>query len=659
MSRPIETLLVANRGEIAVRIFRTARSLGIKTVAIASEPDSDAPHAKAADRCLVIGPGPAAQSYLDQDKVLAAAKSAGADAIHPGYGFLSENAAFAHRVVEEGFLFVGPPADAIAAMGDKATSKQLMPEAGVPCIPGYEGESQDEAIFAQEAQRIGYPVMVKASAGGGGKGMRIVQHPDDLSEAVARARSEAETSFGNGRLLIEKAMTEARHVEVQVFADQSGHTVHLGERDCSLQRRHQKVIEEAPSPAVSADLRERMGRAAIEAAKAVNYVGAGTVEFLLAADGAFYFLEMNTRLQVEHPVTEEITGLDLVALQIRVAQGLPLGFEQSDLRLSGHAIEARLYAEAPEDGFLPQAGHVKLWKAPHTARADAGIETGGMVSPHYDPMLAKIIAYGSTRDEARRRLITALEESALLGVRTNRSFLLDLLKGEAFSKGDALTTTIDNSDPPVASQPDNETVCLGAVLLHLDRRDEALNSARAIASPLLGWQGGANLPSPYGLVVAGDIVRTTVTAQGSGFAVVVGDQSHHVEISERTPRSVRATINAAPITASYLCDGTDVLLSTANGTFTLTDDYQRQARAEDAEGSGRISAPMHGIMTEVVVEVGQIVAKDEKLAILEAMKMQHELTAPVAGTVTEITATAGTQIGAGDTLIVIEPKEET
>ncbi|MEO0700228.1 MAG: biotin carboxylase N-terminal domain-containing protein, partial [Pseudomonadota bacterium] len=371
----METLLVANRGEIAVRIFRTAKSLGIKTVAIASEPDSDAPHAKAADRCLVIGPGPAAQSYLDQDKVLAAAKSAGVDAIHPGYGFLSENAAFAHRVVEEGFLFVGPPADAIAAMGDKATSKRLMLEAGVPCIPGYEGESQDEAIFAQEAQRIGYPVMVKASAGGGGKGMRIVQHPDDLSEAVARARSEAETSFGNGRLLIEKAMTEARHVEVQVFADQSGHTVHLGERDCSLQRRHQKVIEEAPSPAVSADLRERMGRAAIEAAKAVNYVGAGTVEFLLAADGAFYFLEMNTRLQVEHPVTEEITGLDLVALQIRVAQGLPLGFEQSDLRLSGHAIEARLYAEAPEDGFLPQAGHVKLWKAPHTARADAGIET--------------------------------------------------------------------------------------------------------------------------------------------------------------------------------------------------------------------------------------------------------------------------------------------
>ncbi|MEM0929172.1 MAG: biotin carboxylase N-terminal domain-containing protein [Pseudomonadota bacterium] len=656
--RPIRTLLVANRGEIAVRIFRTAKALGISTVAIASEADKDAPHAKAADRCIIIGPAPAAQSYLDHEKVLAAAKTAGADAIHPGYGFLSENASFAQAVADAGLIFVGPPPDAIAAMGDKATSKRLMIEAGVPCIPGYEGEAQDADLFASEAERIGYPVMVKASAGGGGKGMRIVSSPGDLSEAVARARSEAEASFGDGRLLIEKAVTEARHVEVQVFADTHGNTLHLGERDCSLQRRHQKVIEEAPSPAVDAGLRERMGRAAADAAKAVGYVGAGTVEFLLASDGAFYFLEMNTRLQVEHPVTEEVTGLDLVALQLRVAEGLPLGFGQDAVTLTGHAIEARLYAEAPEDQFLPQAGPVKLWRPSEVARTDAGVVTGGEVTPHYDPMLAKIIVHGTTREEARRRLLAALQDTALLGVRTNRVFLMDLLRGEAFTTGEALTTTIDDAEPPTERHPGQHGLALAAVLAHEQRRDQALAAAGPVPSPLLGWQGSADLPSPYGFRRGDEITRVIVRLRKDFYEVTVGDEALSVAILGRTPTTAHALVGDEPITASYLCDGPEIHISTADNAFSLTDIYQLSAGAADAAGSGAVTAPMHGAVTEIAVEEGQKVAKGDKLAVLEAMKMQHELTAPVAGTVTQITGAAGTQIGAGDVLIVIEPEEE-
>ncbi len=658
MSRPIRTLLVANRGEIAVRVFRTAKALGISTVAIASEADKDAPHAKAADRCIVIGPAPAAQSYLDQAKVLAAAREAGADAIHPGYGFLSENASFAQAVDEAGLIFVGPRPDAIAAMGDKATSKRLMIDAGVPCIPGYEGEEQDDAVLTAEAERIGFPIMVKASAGGGGKGMRIVTSPDDLADAIIRARSEAEASIGNGRLLIEKAVTEARHVEVQVFADAHGNTVHLGERDCSLQRRHQKVIEEAPSPAVGPELRQRMGQAAVDAGKAVNYIGAGTVEFLLANDGSFYFLEMNTRLQVEHPVTEEVTGLDLVALQLRVAEGQPLGFEQSDVNLCGHAIEARLYAEAPEDEFLPQAGPVKLWRAPASVRTDGGIESGGEISPHYDPMVAKIIARGDSREEARRKLVVALEDTTLLGVRTNRTFLRELLEDEPFVTGQALTTTIDSSDPPQAAHPDHQTFALAAVLMHRVRRDQALAAAGPVPSTLLGWQGGAELPSPYGFSQGDATVRVTVLSAGGAHHVTVGEQTFAIQVNAMDARSASISIDGKLIPVSYLCDDATIELSTKQYAFSFTDVYQLSASAADQAGSGAVTAPMHGAVTDIAVNEGDTVKKGDKLIVLEAMKMQHELTAPVVGTVTKIAGTVGQQVGAGDVLIVIEPEEE-
>ncbi|HEY7800611.1 MAG TPA: acetyl-CoA carboxylase biotin carboxylase subunit, partial [Hyphomonadaceae bacterium] len=422
MKGDVSTLLVANRGEIALRIMRTARRMGLRTVAVYSDADANAPHVKFADDAVRIGPGPVGESYLSIENIIAAAKSSGATAIHPGYGFLSENAKFAKAVEKAGLTFVGPPPAAIDAMGDKARAKRKMIESGVPCVPGYEGEDQSAKAFANAAAKVGYPVMIKAAAGGGGRGMRIVEKAGDLETALKTARSEAQNAFGNGDLILEKAIVRPRHVEIQVFADSHGAVIHLGERDCSVQRRHQKVIEEAPCPVMTPDLRERMGAAAVEAARAVDYVGAGTVEFLLDESDAFYFLEMNTRLQVEHPVTEMVTGIDLVALQLRVARGEALGIAQHDVTLNGHAIEVRLYAEDPEAGFLPSSGHVHLFHAPtdEGVRVDAGVETAGDVSAFYDPMLAKIVAHGATRDEARRRLISALSSTAVFGPRTNR-----------------------------------------------------------------------------------------------------------------------------------------------------------------------------------------------------------------------------------------------
>ena len=403
-------ILIANRGEIACRVMRTARDLGYRTVAVYSDADADALHVREADEAVRIGPPPVSESYLDARAIIEAAKRVGADAVHPGYGFLSENDGFASACQDAGLVFIGPTPDAIRAMGNKAAAKRLMIEAGVPCVPGYQGADQSDATLAAEAQRIGCPIMVKAAAGGGGRGMRLVTRLEDFADAVSTARSEAQNAFGSGELILEKAVVDARHVEVQVFGDAHGHVIHLGERDCSAQRRHQKVIEEAPSPAVSPALREKMGAAAVAAAKAISYRGAGTVEFLLGADGEFYFLEMNTRLQVEHPVTEEITGLDLVEWQLRVAAGEPLPLKQEDVRLDGHAIEVRLYAESPEKNFLPQSGTVFEWRPAEGkgVRVDHGIRSGQEISPFYDPMIAKVIAHGRTREEARRRLVRAL-----------------------------------------------------------------------------------------------------------------------------------------------------------------------------------------------------------------------------------------------------------
>ena len=438
------SILIANRGEIACRVIRTAKKLGYRTVAVYSDADAGAPHVQLADDAVRIGPGPVGESYLVPELILQAAVSSGAESIHPGYGFLSENAAFAEAVESAGLVFIGPTREAIDVMGNKAESKRRMIEAGVPCVPGYEGHDQSDKILLAEGLKIDLPLMVKAAAGGGGRGMRLVHDQADLANAIKLARAEAEGAFGSGELILEKAIIKPRHVEIQVFADTMGNTVHLGERDCSVQRRHQKVVEEAPCPVMTPELREKMGQSAIDAAKSVNYRGAGTVEFLLDDSGFFYFLEMNTRLQVEHPVTELITGLDLVALQISVAQGEPLGLSQTDINLEGHAIEVRLYTEDPSQDFLPASGPVDLW-APASGvgvRIDDGISSGQAISPFYDPMVAKVIGYGPTRETARLRLIGALKETVLFGTPNNKDFLIQCLEKQSFIDGAATTAFI-------------------------------------------------------------------------------------------------------------------------------------------------------------------------------------------------------------------------
>ena len=438
------SILIANRGEIACRVIRTAKELGYRTIAVYSEADAGAPHVQLADASVCIGPGPVGESYLLAENILAAAASSGAEAIHPGYGFLSENADFAEAVESAGLVFIGPSREAIEVMGNKAESKRRMIEAGVPCVPGYEGLDQSDKTLLAEGKKIDLPLMVKAAAGGGGRGMRLVQDYKALSKAIKLARAEAESAFGSGELILEKAIIQPRHVEIQVFADTLGNTIHLGERDCSVQRRHQKVVEEAPCPIMTPELREQMGQSAIDAAKSVNYRGAGTVEFLLDASGAFYFLEMNTRLQVEHPVTELVTGLDLVELQINVAQGRPLGLTQDDIVLQGAAMEVRLYTEDPSQDFLPASGPVDLWQ-PATGvgvRIDDGICTGQAISPFYDPMVAKIIGYGDDRETARTRLIAALKETVLFGTANNKDFLIQCLEKQRFIEGAATTAFI-------------------------------------------------------------------------------------------------------------------------------------------------------------------------------------------------------------------------
>ena len=484
----IRSVLIANRGEIACRIARTAAAMGIRTVAVYSDADAGAPHVRACDAAVRIGPPPVAESYLNIAAIIDAGKQAGADAVHPGYGFLSENASFAEACVAAGLTFVGPPASAIAAMGNKAAAKARMEAAGVPVVPGWRGADQSDGTLLEAARRIGLPVMVKAAAGGGGRGMRLVTDDAALEAAIKGARNEAASAFGSGELLLEKAVTDARHVEVQIFADTHGTVIHLGERDCSVQRRHQKVIEEAPSPAVPAELRARMGAAAVAAAKAVNYVGAGTVEFLLGGDGAFYFLEMNTRLQVEHPVTEAVTGLDLVEWQFRIADGEPLPLRQEQVALRSHAIEVRLYAEDPARNFLPQSGSVVAWRKPPGVRTDAGIESGQAISPWYDPLLAKIIAHGATREEARAKLIAALERTVLLGLPTNRRFLIDLLSHSDFAAGKATTGFIGQHFARIVPrEPTEADFARAAALLFADRDWGELNgfcSTGALSWPM-------------------------------------------------------------------------------------------------------------------------------------------------------------------------------
>ena len=648
-------ILIANRGEIACRVIRTAKALGYRTVAVFSEADRHAPHVTLADEAVLIGPAPVGQSYLVAEKIIAAAQRTGADAVHPGYGFLSENSRFALLCKEAGITFIGPPVDAIELMGSKRLSKIAMIEADVPCIPGYEGADQNEEVLIREARRIGFPVMIKASAGGGGRGMRLVFEDSELLEQIRTARSEATNAFGSGELIIEKALIEPRHIEIQVFADQHGNAVYLGERDCSIQRRHQKVVEEAPSPFVDEDLRQRMGRAAVQAALSCRYVGAGTVEFLVDRQKNFYFLEMNTRLQVEHPVTEMVTGFDLVEWQIKVAAGALLPATQDAIRIKGHAIEVRLYAEDPATQFMPQTGQVHKWQPASGpgVRIDDGIRSGQLISPHYDPMIAKVIAWGEDREEARRRLVKAVQDCQLFGVVNNQHFLANILRHPEFSAGNATTAFIGqhfSDDPSMrAAEPDLLVAALTTLIFyHQQHSPEAAH---------FNWWSANKSGWPYELQCGATSLKMSLVSLGNqvfqisraglkpGPAPSGQDAAElQVTVVRFTTDALRFELNGVQRTVSFLLRGSALYLHLDGVTWHLEDKTHHAAEAAAGAGSGIIKASMDGAIVSVLVEPGATVKKGQTLIILEAMKMEHPLKADRDGLVEKIQVKPGDQV---------------
>jgi len=649
-ARPFAKLLVANRGEIAVRVIRTAQALGYETVAVYSDADRDAPHVQLADEALRLGPAPVADSYLHVERVLEALARSGADAVHPGYGFLSENAAFAHAVIDAGAVWVGPPPHAIEAMGDKARAKARMRDAGVPCVPGFDGDAPDDEALIAAAGEVGYPLLVKASAGGGGRGMRRVDSPQGLPDALRSARAESANAFGDDTLLLERLVEGARHVEVQVMADAHGTTLHLGERDCSVQRRHQKVVEEAPSPAVDPALRSAMGQAACAAAAAVGYVGAGTVEFLLGADGAFYFLEMNTRLQVEHPVTEEVYDVDLVALQLSVASGEPLPFAQADLAPRGHAIEVRLYAENPAAGYLPQPGPVHLWQPPRRIRVDAGLPTRGQIHAAYDPMVAKLIARGPSREVARRRLLRALDDTVFFGVPTNRGLLRRVLQHATFVAGEATTGFLDGH-PELAAEPEADAahVLVGAALWL------AAHGHPATPAVPLGFRPAHGIAQALELVIDGEARLLAVSRGEGGVHLTCAEHSATVDVRGGLPR-LRVALDGHERSAHAHALGDELLFTWCGRTHRVAP-ARHGTDAAEAAGDGAVCMPMSGQVLALDVAPGDRVTRGQVVATVEAMKLETPLKASVDGTVVSVHATAGQALPTGAVVVAIEPSD--
>jgi geranyl-CoA carboxylase alpha subunit len=654
----LRNVLIANRGEIALRVLRTARALGYRTTAIYSAADAGAPHVVHADAAVPVGPAAVGESYLNIARVIEAAQQSGADAVHPGYGFLSENAAFASACRDAGLVFIGPSPETIELMGDKRRARIAMQQAGVACVPGYDGDDQSDATLEREAARIGFPLMVKAARGGGGRGMRRVQATGELAEAIARARSEASKAFGDDRLVLERALDGARHVEVQIVADGFGHVIHLGERDCSVQRRFQKVIEEAPSPAVDPALRERLGALAVLAAKSSGYVGVGTVELLLDARGEFYFLEMNTRIQVEHPVTELVTGLDIVALQLRIAEGEPLPLGQVEVQLHGHAIEARLYAEDAARGFVPSAGRIAHLSLPAAEgiRIDHALAVGLQVSSHYDPMLAKVIAHGRDREEARRRLLRALEDLRLFGVTTNQGFLCALLEHPEFAAARATTDFLERNFAAVSVEPPGRDAWIAAAASY------ALFAMR-------GAEGGGELASfsncaglQWPLALACDDARVELrlqpTRQRNELLVHLGDErvllgdlagdAHHTTF---VVEGVRRRIDHA-------WDGAQLWLHTSSGisgTRVFRDLTYAPPAATAAQGSGRALAPMDGSVVDLPARIGEAVTRGQTLAVVEAMKLELRVSADIDGIVHAVHVQRGQQVKARQVLVELAP----
>jgi 3-methylcrotonyl-CoA carboxylase alpha subunit len=662
-------ILIANRGEIACRVMRTARRLGIRTVAVHSTADAGAQHVLQADEARLIGPPPPRESYLKGEAIIAAALASGAEAIHPGYGFLSENAAFAEAVTAAGLVFIGPPAAAIRAMGSKSEAKTLMQQAGVPLVPGYHGADQDEALLAREAGRIGYPVLIKASAGGGGKGMRVVERAADFAAQLAGARREAKGAFGDDRVLVEKYLTRPRHIEVQVFGDGHGNCLYLFERDCSLQRRHQKVIEEAPAPGLSPERRRSMGEAAVAAARAIGYQGAGTVEFIAEGED-FYFMEMNTRLQVEHPVTELITGQDLVEWQLLVAAGQPMPLRQEALAIRGHAVEARLYAEDPRKDFLPATGrllHLSLPREQPGVRVDSGVVEGDEISVHYDPMIAKVIAWDESRPAALARLAGALEGSAVVGSATNLEFLARLLRHPAFVAGAVDTGFIarhrDELVPPLAPA-DDTTLALAALAVLVDGAAEAAVVARASGDPHSPWHRTdgwrLNLDTRVELVFLEGERKARVTVRyGAGhYRLTLPGGSLEATASRPDRARLEATLGERRLKARVVRDGRLLWVQGPQGLVRLELEDPHGGEGLAAGAGGKLVAPMPGKVIAVSVVEGQAVEQGAPLMILEAMKMEHAIVAPAAGRVAAVRYAAGDLVKEGAELISFEAKED-
>lgn len=646
------SVLIANRGEIACRIARTAKRLGLRTIAVYSAADAGALHVRLCDEAHPIGPAPAAGSYLRIDVIVEMARRAGAQCVHPGYGFLSENPDFAEACARVGIAFVGPPSAAIRAMGLKGSAKTLMERAGVPVVPGYHGERQEPAFLKQKAYEIGYPVLIKAIAGGGGKGMRRVDKHADFDTALEGAQREANGAFGDARVLVEKFIAAPRHIEMQVFADSHGNAIHLNERDCSLQRRHQKVIEEAPAPGMSAELRAAMGAAAVKAAQAVGYVGAGTVEFIADGSkglrpGGYWFMEMNTRLQVEHPVTEAVTGLDLVEWQFRIAAGEKLPLVQADVSLRGHAVEARIYAENPARGFLPSTGTLVALRFPEDVRVDTGVEEGSAITPHYDPMIAKMIAHASDRTAALDKLATALEHTIAAGPRTNLALLLALCRAPEFRAGQFDTGFVESNLEALKTGGDERAaIAMGAMRL-LARDTERIGQSldRTPDAPASPWDAtdGFQLSGPrtgvLPLLVDGEPLDAEIKYGGSGPVVAV----------DGVPPALDAIAIEAADAVYVLHRGRQTVVRRADGAA---------ADLDHGSGDGQIRAPMHGKVLALLVRDGDRVEKGARLAIIEAMKMEHALTAPRAGRIAGVAVAAGSQVAEGARLMTVEALDE-
>ncbi len=649
-TRPYSSLLVANRGEIAVRILRSARRAGLWTVAVYSDADRTAPHVRLADSAVRLGPTPARESYLSIAAVLAAAERTGAEAVHPGYGFLSERADFARAVADAGLVFVGPSPEVIEVMGRKDRARTVAERAGVP-------------VVALQGDSLAYPLMVKAAAGGGGKGMRIVRAPGELPTAMAAARREAAAAFGDDTLLLERYVEAGRHVEVQVIGDAHGNVVHLFERDCSVQRRHQKVLEEAPAPTISGPVRERLTSAAVSLAREVGYLNAGTVEFLVAGEDVF-FLEMNTRLQVEHPVTELVTGLDLVGLQLRVAAGEPLPFRQQDVELRGHAIEARVYAEDPYAGFLPQAGRAEVvcWPEPSLARVDGALEAGQQVGTAYDPMLAKVIAHGPTREAARRRLVAALDETAIIGLTTNLGFVRALAASEAYRAAAVHTGWLD-SDPAGAQLRDAPALPAAAEPVAAWTLAQLSISEATDGSPF-GTADGWRLAGPHAGVAVelraapAEPARVWLVETGTGRVRVTGEE-HHIVLIDRDGPRLRLEVDGVVVEAVVAVDSASVTVSLAGQPWVLARPGASTAAADRPPTGGAVTAPMPGTVLTVEVRAGDRVRSGETLGVLEAMKMELALAAPHDGTIAEVAAGPGDQVALGDVLFRVDPDGET